>query len=506
MLKLGDNLYNKFPELYLSEDTKNGYALKRFMEVLGGGFDKAEQDIINFSNIYNADLCPAPLLPLLAEQYGLEFPYDMDEATQRKFIKVLPFLYQFKGTDKAFKYLAREIFGEGTVTNSYTLTPPQGVTWEEWINDPQTKSDWQKVFIRLEVDGENLFLDDREVNFVKFAELLRPVNRLIIPNLVLFYKDVRDNALTQETYAWDWIQEDNGIFLYRHRDGKDRIIEQEEVAKFILSPETESYVTREKVYDGIDMFALNQGKLSNIYYKLSELNPLDVIKFTPDIEERGQATKSVIYIEKSLLDDGEDKFNKSKIQETLDTIKMSDTLDEVYQTTDYIIDTPSPLLLSTGLITNRHHRISDIWDSDVISLTPDEDIRNRMIYDEHFGDKFTYSDNDNFTLKTNTDEESIAIKDLSNSDTMTQTREDIYNLDSPKVIDEDNLKTSKLDDHLKDYLNTGIVEEQVTKKTSEAYFSSTFRVTRTTTKLVTSKLVTNFRTTDFTPINLNINY
>ena len=31
MLKLGENLYNKFPELYLSEDTKNGYALKKFM-------------------------------------------------------------------------------------------------------------------------------------------------------------------------------------------------------------------------------------------------------------------------------------------------------------------------------------------------------------------------------------------------------------------------------------------------------------------------------------------
>lgn len=506
MLNLGDNLYNKFPELYLSEDTKQGYALKRFMEVLGGGFDKAEQDIINFSNIYNADLCPAPLLPLLAEQFGLEFPYDMDEATQRKFIKVLPFLYQFKGTDKAFKYLAREIFGEGTVTNSYTLTPPQGVTWEEWINDPQTKSDWQKVFIRLEVDGENLFLDDREVNFVKFAELLRPVNRIIIPNLVLFYKDVRDNALTQETYAWDWVQEDNGLFLYRHRDGKDAISEEEQSPILSFIPDLEHYITREKVYDGLDAFNLNQGKLSNIYYKLSELNPLDVIKFTPEDEERGPVTKSITYIEKSSLNDGEDAFNKSKIVESYDLHTMQDSLDEVYQTIDLFIDTPSPLLLSTGLLTNRHHRISDIWNYEKISLSPEDDTRNRMMYDEHFIDKFAYSDNESFNLKTTGDVDSTTLFKLLDSDDAPNSREDSYNLDIYKLRDDDDLSTSKLDEHIKDVMLDVHDNEKLKNNGTEIYFKSNITVTRTTTKIGVNKLVTNFRTTDFTPTNLNLNY
>ena len=507
MLKLGENLYNKFPELYLSEDAKNGYALKKFMEVLGGGFDKAERDIINFSNIYNADLCPSSLLPLLAEQYGLEFPYDMDEATQRKFIKVLPFLYQYKGTDKAFKYLAREIFGEGTVTNSYTLSPPEGVSWEEWINDPKTKEDWQKVFVRLEVNGENLYLDNREVNFIKFAELLRPVNRIIIPNLVLFYSDKRDKALTQETYAWDWVQEDNGIFVYRQRDGKDIIKEQEEVAKIITLPENESYITRERVYDGLDAFNLTKGKLSNIYYKLSEFNPLDIITFSPEDEIREQATKSIIYIDKSFLDDGQDTFDKSKIKEVLDSVSVSDDLDEVYNSVDYILDSESPLLLSSGLLTNRHNRLSDIWDFGKITFEPDEDIRSKLMYDEHFIDKFVYNDSDEFKIKSNGDNvDTISFKDT-NSDIATQLRDDTYNYDITEVVETDTLITTKLDDHIKDVLNGGITDEIVAKKSSEIYFSSTLQVTRTdTAKLVTSRLVTNFRTTDFIPTNTNLNY
>ena len=241
MINLGKYLYNKFPDLYLSEDSRQGYALKRFFEVLGGGFDEQERYIADFSNIHNVDLCPAPLLPLLAEQYGFEFPYDMDEATQRKFIKVIPFLYQYKGTDRAFKYLAREIFGEGTVTNTYTLSPPAGVSWEEWISNPSTQQDWQKLFVKLEVNGETLFLDERVTNFSKFSELIRPVNMRVVPNLVLFYQDIRDNSLSQEMYDLITVKDNYGIFPYRFRDGQDRITEQELTVNVQMPVDIDTY-------------------------------------------------------------------------------------------------------------------------------------------------------------------------------------------------------------------------------------------------------------------------
>ena len=303
------------------------------------------------------------------------------------------------------------------------------------------------------------------------------------------------------------MQEDNGIFVYRQRDGKDIIKEQEEVAKIITLPENESYITRERVYDGLDAFNLTKGKLSNIYYKLSEFNPLDIITFSPEDEIREQATKSIIYIDKSFLDDGQDTFDKSKIKEVLDSVSVSDDLDEVYNSVDYILDSESPLLLSSGLLTNRHNRLSDIWDFGKITFEPDEDIRSKLMYDEHFIDKFVYNDSDEFKIKSNGDNvDTISFKDT-NSDIATQLRDDTYNYDITEVVETDTLITTKLDDHIKDVLNGGITDEIVAKKSSEIYFSSTLQVTRTdTAKLVTSRLVTNFRTTDFIPTNTNLNY
>lgn len=412
MFRIGKHLYNKFPDLYLSEDSKNGFALQKFMEVLGGGFDKAEQDIINFSNIYNADLCPAPLLPLLAEQFGLEFPYDMDEATQRKFIKVLPFLYQYKGTDKAFKYLAREIFGEGTVTNSYTLSPPPGVSWDEWINDPKTQEDWQKLFVRLEVNGENLYLDDREVNFVKFAELIRPVNKKVIPNLVLFYEDIRDKAKTQEQYVWDWVKDDNGIYTYKL---KELASDNYNTESIILAPEDEIYFTREKAIDFLDPLNLGVGKLTSIYYKLSEFDALDTI-----------------------------------------------------------------------------------------ICAPDEEVRTKMMYDEHTKDIQTTLDEDASTREINEILDTILFKELS-EDINEIPKDDSYFVEKQSHLDDDKFTRTKDDAYtLSVTIEAPLVE--TVRQGAEVNFNSTVTVTRTTTKIGLSKLVTNFRTTDFTPTGVKFDY
>lgn len=311
MINLGKYLYNKFPDLYLSEDSRQGYALKRFFEVLGGGFDEQERYIADFSNIHNVDLCPAPLLPLLAEQYGFEFPYDMDEATQRKFIKVIPFLYQYKGTDRAFKYLAREIFGEGTVTNTYTLSPPAGVSWEEWISDPSTQQDWQKLFVRLEVNGETLFLDDRATNFSKFSELIRPANKQVVPNLVLFYQDIRDSSLSQEMYDLITVKDNYGTISYRFRNGSDKILESGQIDSLKTTPELELY-DKTRLTDGLDKFELGFGKLNSIYYKLSEKGIEDYIRVNPEYETRTRIFYDEISSQNISLLDEEEVVLKAK--------------------------------------------------------------------------------------------------------------------------------------------------------------------------------------------------
>lgn len=344
MINLGKYLYNKFPDLYLSEDSRQGYALKRFFEVLGGGFDEQERYIADFSNIHNVDLCPAPLLPLLAEQYGFEFPYDMDEATQRKFIKVIPFLYQYKGTDRAFKYLAREIFGEGTVTNTYTLSPPAGVSWEEWISDPSTQQDWQKLFVRLEVNGETLFLDDRATNFSKFSELIRPANKRVVPNLVLFYQDIRDSSLSREIYDLITFKDNYGTFSYRFRDGLDKIGEQQLVDKLKFTPEEEPY-DRTRISDFLREFKLGQGELSDSDYRLNNYGLIDYLKVNPEYETRTRIFYDEISSQNiSLLDEEEivlkakeTTFNSSLVVTSSSYLsKVGNKLVTSFKTNNYI--------------------------------------------------------------------------------------------------------------------------------------------------------------------------
>lgn len=238
MLNLGDKLYSRLPSVYKSEDAKlspNPYQLKRFLQVIGEGYNDLEQNIIDYTNIYNVDKCPAPLLPLLAQTYGLEFPYSMDEATQRKFIKIIPKLYVYKGTDTAFKFLAREIFGQGTVTTTTVNTKPEEMSDLDWINS----GEWQKIFANVEMDGETLFLNNKQFNFIKFCEILRPANRHIIPNLTLFYRDTYDffNKVSFNDAQNDYVMEK---WATAESFNKAGITETEKVTTLTPAKETET--------------------------------------------------------------------------------------------------------------------------------------------------------------------------------------------------------------------------------------------------------------------------
>lgn len=190
MLNLGENLYNKLPAFYKSFDSKiepNPYPLKRFLQVLGGGFDYLEGKIVELGDTLDIDACPPEYLRLVGHLLGIEFPYAMDVDTQRKYLKVMPNLYRLKGTHDSFEYLARETFGSSAVISTFKTQYVEGMPPEEW----------RKFHIRIELDGETLYLVNKEDNFRKFAELLRPANTILITDLALFYMDkyvIRPNA------------------------------------------------------------------------------------------------------------------------------------------------------------------------------------------------------------------------------------------------------------------------------------------------------------------------
>lgn len=183
MIHLGDKLYENLPRIYREEDSRisgNPLPLKRYLQILGGGFDYLDEKIDKYSTIYDIDKAPAELLPKLIEFMGMNIPYNMDDQTFRKFLKSLPSLYKMKGTSNAFHYLAREIFG---TTTTIEVTTPTYV-------DGMLPEDWRKILIKLIADGEQLFLENKITNFERFAEIARPVNRKLVIDLTVFYSDI----------------------------------------------------------------------------------------------------------------------------------------------------------------------------------------------------------------------------------------------------------------------------------------------------------------------------
>ena len=198
MLNLGEKLYYKLPSVYISEDSKiepSPYPLQRFLKVLGGGFDFIESKVEDFGNVIDIDICPPEYLQLIASMLGIEFPYSLDEATQRRYIKIIPVLNRLKGTTSSFEYLARETFGSSAVVSAYKIPYEEGMTPEEW----------RRILVRVELDGESTYLANKEENFKKFAEILRPANYKLVTDLAMFYLD-RVTTRTNAEYL-------NDIFL-----------------------------------------------------------------------------------------------------------------------------------------------------------------------------------------------------------------------------------------------------------------------------------------------------
>lgn len=194
-IKWDEQLYQMLPELYRREDARiepSNYPLKRFLQVLAnGGFDPLFKDILVFQSLMDLDEVDARFLPIIAKTFGLSYPYNMDESTQRKFLKIVPSLYRLKGTAQSFNYLAREIFSTKSRISTRRQEYEEGMPPEEW----------RKIFLDIEVDGSIKDLRRKEENFRKFAEAIRPINRILIINLKLTYYlqyDLRANLFIKD--------------------------------------------------------------------------------------------------------------------------------------------------------------------------------------------------------------------------------------------------------------------------------------------------------------------
>lgn len=201
-------LYNMLPPIYRKEDAKvkpNPEPLKRFLKILHeGGYKPLIERIDSLQNLTDIDNADPNDLHLLVKTLGLDFPYNMTDKERKKYLKIIPTIYKSKGTEDSFNFLAREIFSTKTSIHTTAETYQEGMTPEEW----------RRIFINIEVDGSLPDLQRKEQNFRKFVEIVRPVNRILVINLMLMYYDeynlderARDNYKFEKLFFNEGVEE-----------------------------------------------------------------------------------------------------------------------------------------------------------------------------------------------------------------------------------------------------------------------------------------------------------
>jgi phage tail-like protein len=108
----GEYMYERLPAVYRDLDEEQDKQLKRYLESIAeGSFTPIVQDTLKIMDLLDADKCPSQYLPMLCENFGVEYYPNIGEAFQRKFLKNFVELNIRKGTASCIEYLVRELSG-----------------------------------------------------------------------------------------------------------------------------------------------------------------------------------------------------------------------------------------------------------------------------------------------------------------------------------------------------------------------------------------------------------
>lgn len=352
---LDELLYGLLPEVYRQEDSKikpTPFPLKRFIQVASTGLEFIEGKIEGHSNIYNLDKTPEELIPHLAKMMGWEFPYDMPIDEQRNLLKSLPYLYQMKGTATVFDYLGRKVFGADssaeTVRRDYPFSALNNTSHE--ISQTFLLNTVKNIIdVRVLINGEVSQINEKIERYNDFADRFRPVNHYLNIIISLFYSSDYEIKVTDEhvidilqttdtfsktlpnlaeyldlTKSFDEDKYNRIVFADEYGYLSNMSLSGELSGGFylntymqpfidrILVSDMDSYLSQQMVdYSGIELVRINDS------YDPLGVNHLSNGFLLNDEKSRfylGEVYKSEnisVFYKETLLDSGEDGYNKS---------------------------------------------------------------------------------------------------------------------------------------------------------------------------------------------------
>jgi phage tail-like protein len=176
-------LFSRLTDAMQARDAAAGGHLEQLMRVLGTGLTEARDLADNVVDLIDVDTCPAEFLPHLGHLLGFEFPYDLDEAMQRNFIRSIVALYRVKGTPMALSFVVNRIIaGKG-----FTLS----VSNESYLT---------KTFdVRLMAEDTAEGSDALQAKVVYLVGIYAPAGLTPTVVIVFFYQDQQDATRWSDT-------------------------------------------------------------------------------------------------------------------------------------------------------------------------------------------------------------------------------------------------------------------------------------------------------------------
>lgn len=230
-----ESLYNLLPSNYRNEDVKNDYQLKRFLSILvEGGLYNSYMEIDGLLSLIDFDNIPAKYLPQLASALGFEFPYDLDEQTQRTYVKYAVKSYKTKGTKATLEFMIRELTRFRTSVEVDEENKDLDIVLEVDVN----RQDFERVVEKVSFIVNEYAPPYRNLNLTNKFIFDEPADREIANNRA---KDTVDNSLIKLTT--DFLRDSWFITLEGLTNDLNSLVSAEAETFRIYNREEEDFIT-----------------------------------------------------------------------------------------------------------------------------------------------------------------------------------------------------------------------------------------------------------------------
>lgn len=180
--KPGYRLYQQLPQIYRDEDSKIGYPLLRFLELIDeGGVSVLEEYIQNHYKLTDIDQTPEEFIDVIADTIGLEFLFDTTPSQKRNLIKMAREIYERKGTVRGIELFVEYVTGYQDV--SITNENPEDRSFDIKIGIPDENPVKSEVFIP---------------QLHRVLRMYAPFPSIVTIVLSFFYFDIINGNLTDE--------------------------------------------------------------------------------------------------------------------------------------------------------------------------------------------------------------------------------------------------------------------------------------------------------------------